>query len=827
MTSRPTALLILVALLAGTTAWSSPLPEPRRVSVPVPDKAHLTALLESGLDIISVRVGGQAVILEWPGDASRFATLGLTPTVIDEHPARTAAARANAERPFKAPAPTSVKSGANLLVAPPLGSGSMGGHWTTAEVKAVLDGLVAGDTHGIVADKIDTLGTSLQLRPVWGLLLGKGTGPAVFFNSLTHAREPNSMEAILYFAQDIVSRYNTDPFAKSLLDHRRIYIVPIVNPDGYALNESTYFGSGGTTFGYWRKNLADNNHNGVFNSDSDGVDINRNYGFQWGFDSIGSSPDPRSEVYRGPSAFSELETRIQRDIVRTLQPVTGLSYHTWGDLFIHPWGYTSAPTQHVAAFHEWSDVMTEGNGYQSGQGPDILYPVNGEFNDWCYGDTITKARAYTWTPEAGQASDDFWPPASRIVPLAAENLRACYMTAAIAGTFVQADGYSIGEGALNASYGAHLTVRARNLGLASTTGTVGTLVPLDPGIQMLVSSVSYPTIPSRTTVLPSGGASFEMAIDDTVTPGRLVRFQVSFSDPAGAFSRDTVAIPLGTPTVVAFDDASSGLGKWMATPGTWGIVQNDPAHPSRYFADSPGGPYPLGANSVLTLVLPFNLALGVHAYAVYDARWELECDYDAGTVEASLNGATWTSLNATGTTPGSGESTLQPAGLPVYTGTRWGWRTEMADLSPFTGPAGASTRLRFRVRADDAAQFDGLSFDSLRVMLFDPAAQPALVSVDNGPPSGAVELSAPSPNPVRSFARFEFALPRAGDVRLEVLDVQGRIVRTIADGAAPAGRFVRQWDLADEQGRSVSPSIYFLKLHALDKTITQRFAVIR
>jgi hypothetical protein len=827
MTPRPTALLALAALLAGTTAWSSPLPEPRRVSVPVPDKAHLTALLESGLDLISVRVGGQAVILEWPGDEARFVTLGLTPTVIDEHPARTAAARANAERPFKAPAPTSTKGGANVQVAPPIGSGGMAGHWTTAEVKAILDGLVAGDTHGVVANKIDTLGFSLQLRPVWGLMLGKGTGPAVFFNSLTHAREPNSMEAVLYFVQDLVSRYGVDPFATSLLDHRRIYVVPIVNPDGYALNEATYFNSGGAAFGYWRKNLADNDRNGTFDSDSDGVDINRNYGFQWGFDNIGSSPDVRSEVYRGPSAFSEVETRIQRDIVKSLQPVAGLSYHTFSDLLIHPWGYTSAPTLSVAAFHEWSDLMTEGNAYQTGQGPDILYPVNGEFNDWCYGDTIAKPRAYTWTPEVGQTSDDFWPPASRIVPLAAENLRACYFTTAIAGTFIQADGYSIGEGALNASYGAHLTVRARNVGLVSTTGTVGTLVPLDPGIQMLVSSVAYPTIPSRTTVLPTGGASFEMAIDDTVTPGRLVRFQVSFSDPAGAFSRDTVVIPLGTPTVVAFDDASSGLGKWTVTPGTWGIVLNDPAHPSRYFTDSPGGPYPLGANSLLTLNQPLNLSAGVHAYAVYDARWEFECDYDAGTVEGSLNGTTWSFLRATGSTPGSGESTLQPIGFPLYAGTRWNWRTEMADLSSFTGPAGAATRLRFQVRADDGAQFDGMSFDSLRVWLFDPAAQPALVSVGNGPRSGVVELSAPSPNPVRSLARFEFSLPRAAGVRLEVLDVQGRVVRTIADGAAPAGRFVRQWDLADEHGRSVSPSIYFLRLHALDATITQRFAVIR
>ena len=132
------------------------------------------------------------------------------------------------------------------------------------------------------------------------------------------------MEAVLYFVQDLVSRYGVDPFATSLLDHRRIYVVPIVNPDGYALNEATYFNSGGAALRVLAEEPRRQRPQRNLRPDSDGVDINRNYGFQWGFDNIGSSPDVRSEVYRGPSAFSEVETRIQRDIVKSLQPVAGL-----------------------------------------------------------------------------------------------------------------------------------------------------------------------------------------------------------------------------------------------------------------------------------------------------------------------------------------------------------------------------------------------------------------------------------------------------------------------------------------------------------------------
>ena len=41
----------------------------------------------------------------------------------------------------------------------------------------------------------------------------------------------------------------------------------------------------------------------------------------------------------------------------------------------------------------------------SGAAPEVLYLVNGEFNDWCYGDTLAKPRAFTWTPEIGSEAD--------------------------------------------------------------------------------------------------------------------------------------------------------------------------------------------------------------------------------------------------------------------------------------------------------------------------------------------------------------------------------------------------------------------------------------
>jgi len=660
---------------------------------------------------------------------------------------------------------------------------------------------------------------------------GPDPRPVVFYNALTHAREPGGMQTLFWFIDDLLSRYGTDPWATYLIDKRRLYIVPLVNPDGYKVNENTYFMYG--SFGMWRKNTRDNNANAAFDSTVDGVDINRNYGVAWGYDNIGSSGTASAETYRGPSAFSEPETQVQRDLVAALKPKTGLSFHTYQDIFLHPWGYVDTPTLDNAAFHEWNDILTRFNAYQSGQSGPVLYQVNGEFNDWCYGDTTLKPRAFTWTPEIGEAVSNpvagFWPAISRTTLFAKENVTMCEGVAALAGAWVRADSFYVMEGALDASYFSHLVVRARNVGAGASAGPnlMGTLTALDAGVHVVGGPVAYPMLATRTSGLPSGG-SFGIYTDDTVTVGRMVRFRVDFTDANGLFARDTLSMPLGAPTVLAFDDASSGTGKWTITGSapTWGIVQNDVSHPSRYFDDSPGTTYPVGALSAMTLNAPLDLSHGVHAYAVYQNRWDYERDYDAGLVEASLDGSSWTLVRASGSTPGSGiPGSVQVLNQPYYAGTRWQWKTEWADLSPWTGAGKTAVRFRFRTRSDSGAQFDGMSVDSIRFVIYDPAAQPALLAVDPTP-AEALALATPWPNPARDGLAVDFSLPARTELRLEVLDVQGRLVRTIAAGPAEAGRYRKGWDLADGAGHRSQPGVYFVRLSLPDRRLTRRFVVV-
>jgi hypothetical protein len=836
----PIALLVALAAAPASGAASADPPHPSLVRVTLRPGVSIEDLLRAGLDIVSVKGATEARILQRPGDEAKLARLRVTTEVLDEHPGRTAALLAQAELASRpAPPPLRVLSATGpdgvfrVQSLPPFGSGSMGGYWTTDEIKMKLDELVANDANDVVADKIDTIGTTIQGRPIWGLQIGKrvvgpDARPVAFFNSLCHAREPGGMQTLFYFIDDLLSKYGSDPFATYLLNQRRIYIVPLVNPDGYKVNEEKYIASGGTTFGYWRKNTRDNNGNLTFDEMEDGVDLNRNYPFQWGYDDIGSSPVPGTEIYRGPSALSEPESQTQRNLVVQLAPKTGFSFHTHSDLMLHPWGYVSQKTLDHDAFEEWSDELTRDNAYLSGISPVALYSVNGEFNDWCYGDTLSKPRAFTWTPEIGTDEDGFWPPPSRMVPLALELLRPSYVVAAIAGPFVQAEGVTILEGAMNAGHPTHLQVRARNLGASGTAGPglTGAIVPLDAGATVLSGTVAYPTLGSRQSGDPL--APFYIALADTVTPGRLMRFEVRFTANDGLFSRDTVVVPVGTPTVIATEDASGTLGNWTqeGSPQLWGIVSTDLARPNRYVTESPTGNYTNSANTRLRLTATLDLSAGVHAYAMFESRWWFEQNYDAAYSDASFDGTTYTRLSGSGTTPGSGLHASQLEGAPVFAGTRHLWHPEWLDLSPFTGSAGTAVRFRFRVQSDPSVGFDGFCFDSFRVVIYDPAAQPDPVAVGDGTTPARLALAPPTPNPVRHLVRLTFDLPAAGAVRLEILDLQGRRVRTLADDVLPANRYVRGWDLRDGSGRRAAPGIYLARLTSGRDEQVRRIAII-
>jgi hypothetical protein len=313
--------------------------------------------------------------------------------------------------------------------------GSMGGFKTLAEIGAEMDRLAA--TYPAIVSPKFSIGTSLQGLPIWAMrvsdnpTIDEAEEPIAEFDAIHHAREPMSGEALLLFADELCTHYAADPTARRLVQTRNLLFIPCVNPDGYEYNRQTNPNGGGM----WRKNRRLNS-DGTF-----GVDLNRNYSWEWGPQWPGSSGVPGDETYRGPSAFSEPETRVMRDFFNAHPPGMSLSAHTYGDLWLFPWGYTATPSPDDATFRLYGQRATASNGWVYGPPPLVLYVANGVTIDWAYG----QLGAWAFTPEIGSGSDGFWPSPSRIQPLYQEVRPGLFQVAEWCGAWAERTGVAWGE----------------------------------------------------------------------------------------------------------------------------------------------------------------------------------------------------------------------------------------------------------------------------------------------------------------------------------------------------------------------------------------------
>ncbi|RMH68353.1 MAG: T9SS C-terminal target domain-containing protein [Gemmatimonadetes bacterium] len=273
---------------------------------------------------------------------------------------------------------------------------------------------------------LESIGQSYEGRDIWAIKVSDNVEtnepdePEVLYTANMHSREVITPEVLLYFLNYLVDNYGVDDAVTEIIDNRQLWIIPTYNPDGHIHVENEN--------AWWRKNRRDNG-DGTF-----GVDLNRNFGYMWGYDNIGSSPNSSSETYRGTHAFSEPESQAIRDFVAAHHFVVGLSYHSYGNLWLFPWGYEARDTHHDAVFMELAQTATAFNGYTPGNVADgVIYVTNGDTDDWAYGETTETYRYFSLTPEVGTFSDGFWPPESRIPSLVEENLEPNLYYAQIAG----------------------------------------------------------------------------------------------------------------------------------------------------------------------------------------------------------------------------------------------------------------------------------------------------------------------------------------------------------------------------------------------------------
>lgn len=256
---------------------------------------------------------------------------------------------------------------------------------TLDEVAYELDSIA---THNPSIVHLDTIGYSTRdSLPIFAMKISDSAStqedePAILYIACHHAEEILGIEICMYMIDDLIQNYTIDSTITHWVNNREIWFVPLLNPEGHAVVMNGI----DTT---WRKNKRDNDNNGIFNLDYDGVDPNRNYDFHW---SEGGSSDPSSEYYRGPEPFSENEARAIRDLTLEHHFIFCNTYHSartgLGEVVYYPWRWSGGYSPDYQFIRQIADSISKSIINDQGTGHYTALPgigLDGRARNWLYG----------------------------------------------------------------------------------------------------------------------------------------------------------------------------------------------------------------------------------------------------------------------------------------------------------------------------------------------------------------------------------------------------------------------------------------------------------
>jgi len=231
--------------------------------------------------------------------------------------------------------------------------------------------------------RVIEVGRTHEDRPILGLVLGEAlddrSRPAVLLCGAHHANELVTPEPPLDAARWILE-HAREPRVARWLRSFHLVIVPLVNVDG--------------SHRFWHVSDSDGRTNQRRDEQATelglteyGVDLNRNYPFQWGnVDDRFNSGDPRTPFFRGPSPGSEPEVQAMMKLGESWRFVAMVSYHAAASRLLVPYTVEGArqpgPSAAWAVAPEMISAIPEEKGKKRYEAVRNLYPVGGTDQDW-------------------------------------------------------------------------------------------------------------------------------------------------------------------------------------------------------------------------------------------------------------------------------------------------------------------------------------------------------------------------------------------------------------------------------------------------------------
>ncbi|MGZ3690745.1 MAG: M14 family zinc carboxypeptidase [Pseudobdellovibrio sp.] len=235
--------------------------------------------------------------------------------------------------------------------------------------------------------RLEQIGTSVQGRAIWALLISTTpkaddpaglSKPSIIFDGMHHAREIMTSEIVMDVAENTLDMLAQNNGLAPLLNRWSVWVVPMLNVDG---NNIVW-----TQQNMWRKNAH------TEGSQTFGVDINRNYPFNWNRCN-GASNSKGADDYRGAAGASEPETQAMMKLATEVRPTGSLSYHSYSELVLYPYGCNGVVTGDNALIsgvaNELAAILPSDSGsgnYDPGTPWQLLYDVDGDSMSYMYGE---------------------------------------------------------------------------------------------------------------------------------------------------------------------------------------------------------------------------------------------------------------------------------------------------------------------------------------------------------------------------------------------------------------------------------------------------------
>ncbi|MBZ0203151.1 MAG: T9SS type A sorting domain-containing protein [Ignavibacteria bacterium] len=660
--------------------------------------------------------------------------------------------------------------------------GTMGGYMTYAEVVNKLDSMRI-QYPGLISTKF-SIGNTHENRQMWTVRVSNSpdapTGrPEVWFHSLIHAREPMSMTQNMYFIYWLLENYNIDPLATYILRYRELYFTPVFNADGYVYNQTTTPGGGGM----WR--ISRKPCTGGI-----GADLNRNYG-PYAFWNFGGPGGPGStticggETFRGDLPFDQIETQNALNFVNSRNFKGSLSYHTYGNYFIRPWGHSGVSTPDESIFQNFSADMALHNHFTVGRSLETVnYTVRGTTDDWYYSDS-GHTKMISMTPEVGTGSDGFWPAQNRILPLAQSTVWSNIYFSLASGGYVSPVQTQLNKVSYSPGEAGSFKLHFKNKGLIDAQNVKIDLVSQSPHLNVSAATFSYNSI--ATFYQDSLSFNFNVLNTAPINNGLPILVRIKQNDTS-IIHLQKIYICVGGGVTTLADSAENGMGNWTVSGGGWNVTNLQSYSPNNSFTESPGNNvnYPNSTNRMLTLTVARNISANPVTILTFYHKYAIDIMDNAYVDVSSDNGTTWSSAK-------------------YFYGIQSAWKQEVLDITDLANKS-TTMKIRFTLVSNKNTVADGWYVDNVKISNY----QDVLTGVTGiGEIPNRFSLNQNYPNPFNPSTTIKYQLPENSFVKLAIFDALGREIQTLVNENKPAGNYEISFD-----GLNLSSGIYFYKIEA-------------